>query len=71
MAIVRRIENLPEERIKAGIEFLTDEAARKFVGLKQEKSLPRMFFRFNEKERQRLVQFIFGYQIKLRQKGLI
>jgi c-di-GMP-binding flagellar brake protein YcgR len=71
VAIVRRIEDLPENRINAGIEFLTGEAARKFVSLKQEKSLPRMLFRFNEKERQRLVQFVFGYQIKLRQKGLI
>jgi len=71
MAIVRRIEDLPENRLNAGIEFLTGKAARKFVGLKQEKSLPKMLFRFNEKERQRLVQFVFGYQIKLRQKGLI
>jgi c-di-GMP-binding flagellar brake protein YcgR len=71
MAIVRRIVDLPEGRINAGIEFLTDEAAREIVGSKQEKKLPKMLFRFNERERQRLVQYVFGFQIKLRKKGLI
>lgn len=71
IAVVRRIEDLPENRINAGIEYLTGEASRKIVGVKQKKNLPKMLFKFDEKERQRLVQFVFRYQIKLRQKGLI
>jgi len=71
IAVVRRIEDAQDGRINAGIEFLTGDAARKFINPKLEKKLPKVLFRFDERERQRLVQFVFGFQVKLRQKGLI
>jgi c-di-GMP-binding flagellar brake protein YcgR len=69
--IVRRIIDADNNRLNAGIEFLTAEVLEKQIDSKQLKNLPDTIFNFTERRRQVLVQFIFNYQIKLRQKGLI
>jgi c-di-GMP-binding flagellar brake protein YcgR len=69
--IVRRIIDADNSRLNAGIEFLTAEVLEKQINSKQLNNLPHTIFNFTERRRQVLVQFIFNYQIKLRQKGLI
>lgn len=69
--IVRRIVDAENNRINAGIEFITSEVLERQIDAKQLKKLPDAIFNFSERRRQILVQFIFNYQIKLRQKGLI
>jgi c-di-GMP-binding flagellar brake protein YcgR len=69
--IVRRIVDAENNRIQAGIEFITAEELEKQFDAEQLKRLPDSIFSFTDRRRQALVQFVFNYQIKLRQKGLI
>ncbi len=70
-AIVRRKEELPENRMNAGIEFIVCEDADKYLKPEEKKRLPKGLFVLNERKRQRLVQYVFNYQIEMRKKGLL
>jgi c-di-GMP-binding flagellar brake protein YcgR len=70
-AVVRRIIDLPEDKINAGLEFIISENLPRHLSENQVKTLPPEIFLFNEKKRQELVHYIFSYQVQLRKKGLM
>lgn len=71
MAIVRRIIELPDQRVNAGIEYVAVDQAESFLGPKLLARIPEDLLQFNEQRRQNLIQFVFYYQINLRKKGLV
>ena len=71
IGVVRRIIEAEEDRINAGIEFLTRDQLDKLLNSAQMDKISEDLVRFDEKDRQALIKFIFTYQIELRKKGLI
>jgi len=71
LGIVRRKEELAENRVNVGVEFIVCEDADKHLKPEEKKRLPDELFVLNERKRQRLVQYVFNYQIEMRKKGLL
>jgi len=71
VAVVRRVTDLPDGKINAGMEFIISENIFRHLTENQIKLLPPNIFHFNEKKRQELIHFIFRYQVKQRKKCLM
>jgi len=70
LAVVRRLIELPDNRVNAGIEYVAVEQAERFLGTELLSRIPEYLLQFNEQRRQNLIQFVFYYQVNLRKKGL-
>jgi len=70
LAVVRRLIDLPDNRVNAGIEYVAVEQAERFLGRELLTRIPEYLLQFNEQRRQNLIQFVFYYQVNLRKKGL-
>ena len=70
LAVVRRVSDLPDNRVNAGIEFIAQEQAERFLGPELLAQVPEYLLQFNEQRRQNLIQFVFYYQVNMRKKGL-
>ena len=72
LGIVRRlVEAEREDRIRAGVQFIPLEDSAKIVKPEYQKKIPADLMKFDLKKKQKLMQYVFNYQVKLRQKGLI
>lgn len=72
LGIVRRLVDInKEDRIQAGVQFIPVEDSYKLVKQEYQKRMPEYLKKFDKKKKQKLMQYIFNYQVKLRQKGLI
>ena len=70
LAVARRVIDLPDNRVNAGIEFIAREQAERFLGAELMARVPEYLLQFNEQRRQNLIQFVFYYQVNMRKKGL-
>jgi c-di-GMP-binding flagellar brake protein YcgR len=72
LAIVRRlVEAEAVDRIKAGIQFIPVEDLNTIVKHDKRKRLSKDLLKFDLRKKQKLMQYVFNYQVKMRQKGLI
>jgi c-di-GMP-binding flagellar brake protein YcgR len=68
---VRRVFEESFRGLSAGIEFIISDEMNKYVKGNTREKLPKEILNFTLGERENLVQFVFNYQIKMREKGLI
>lgn len=69
-AVVRRVDRHADGVI-AGIEFIRSEQIARFFGPKLPALLPETIGGFDQLMQNKLVNYVFGEQVKLRQKGLL